>query len=61
MMLDTYLKEYLYYLKITKNLAKNTIHSYERDLKAYIEFIKDNYHFRDLNQINKEHIQNFSR
>jgi len=60
-MLDTYLKEYLYYLKITKNLAKNTIHSYERDLKAYIEFIKDNYHFRDLNQINKEHIQNFSR
>jgi len=60
-MLDTYLKEYLYYLKITKNLAKNTIHSYERDLKAYIEFLKDNYHFRDLNQINKEHIQNFSR
>lgn len=60
-MLDTYLKEYIYYLKVTKNLSKNTIHSYERDLKAYIQFIKDNYHFRDLNQISKEHIQNFSR
>ncbi|MFP4478140.1 MAG: site-specific tyrosine recombinase XerD [Candidatus Izemoplasmatales bacterium] len=60
-MLDTYLKEYLYYLKITKNLSKNTIQSYERDLKAYIEFIKDNYQFRDLNLIHKEHIQNFSR
>ncbi|QWC00643.1 site-specific tyrosine recombinase XerD [Mycoplasmatota bacterium] len=61
MILDTYLKEYLYYLKITKNLSKNTINSYERDLKAYIQFIKDNYHFKDLNQVNKEHIQNFSR
>jgi integrase/recombinase XerD len=60
-MLDTYLKEYIYYLKVTKNLSKNTIHSYERDLKAYIQFIKDNYHFRDLNQISKEHILNFSR
>ncbi len=61
MILDTYLKEYLYYLKVTKNLSKNTIISYERDLKSYIEFIKTNYSIKDLNQINKEHIQNFSR
>jgi len=61
MILDTYLKEYLYYLKITKNLSKNTIASYERDLKAYIEFIKDNYQIRDLNQIQQDHIHNFTR
>ncbi|MGE4571380.1 MAG: site-specific tyrosine recombinase XerD [Candidatus Izemoplasmatales bacterium] len=61
MILDTYLKEYLYYLKITKNLSKNTIISYERDLKSYLDFIKTNYKIRDLNDIHKDHIQNFSR
>lgn len=61
MILDTYLKEYLYYLKITKNLSKNTIKSYERDLHEYMAFIKKNYKIRDFNQINKEHIHNFSR
>lgn len=61
MILDTYLKEYLYYLKITKNLSQNTIKSYERDLNEYIDFIKKNYKVRDFNQINKEHVQNFSR
>jgi integrase/recombinase XerD len=61
MMFDTYLKEYLYYLKITKNLSKNTIQSYQRDLQAYIDFIKENYGIRDLDDIKKEHIQNFSR
>jgi integrase/recombinase XerD len=61
MLFDTYLKEYLYHLKITKNLSANTIASYERDLKSYLNFIKDNYGFRDFNQINKEHIQNYTR
>lgn len=60
-MLETYLKEYLYYLKITKNLSKNTIKSYERDLKAYALFLKNNYNFKDLNDIDKNHIQNFTR
>lgn len=61
MIFDTYLKEYIYYLKITKNLSKNTIVSYERDLKAYIQFLKDNYRMRDFDQVSKDHIQNFSR
>lgn len=60
-MLKTYLKEYLYYLKITRNLSKNTIISYERDLLSYIDFIQVNYKFRDFNQITKDHIMNFSR
>ncbi|HKL47894.1 MAG TPA: site-specific tyrosine recombinase XerD [Candidatus Izemoplasmatales bacterium] len=61
MIFDTYLKEYLYYLKITKNLSKNTITSYQRDLEAYIHFLKDNYQIRDFNQVEKSHILNFSR
>lgn len=61
MILDSYLKEYLYYLKITKNLAKNTIKSYERDLNEYMDFIKKNYGIRDFNQITKEYVHNFAR
>ncbi|XMB72514.1 site-specific tyrosine recombinase XerD [Mycoplasmatota bacterium WC30] len=55
------LKEYIYYLKITKNLAKNTIISYESDLKEYLEFLNKNYKFRDFNSIEKKHIDNFIR
>lgn len=61
MILDTYLKEYIYYLKISKNLSKNTILSYQRDLNEYLSFIKKNYSIRDFNQVSKEHILNFQR
>ena len=59
MMLKRLLKEYEYYLKITKRLAQNTITSYNTDLMEYIEFIEKNYGFRDPNQIQKQHIRNF--
>ncbi|MFW5889579.1 MAG: site-specific tyrosine recombinase XerD [Bacillota bacterium] len=57
----TYLKEYLYYLKITKNLSKNTISSYERDLKNYIKFIDKNYKLKDPNRIKKEYVNNYTK
>ena len=60
-MLQVSLKEYVYYLKITKNLSKNTIDSYQRDLKEYIRFIENNYDFRRFDQVNKKHIDNFIR
>jgi len=55
------LKEYIYYLRITKNLAKNTIISYERDLVEYLDFIQKNYNLNDANRIDKKHIDNFIR
>lgn len=58
-MLEAYLKEYLYYLKITKNLAKNTILSYEKDLRDYLDFLVKNYEIRDYNQIKSEHVKNY--
>jgi len=58
-MIDAYLKEYLYYLKITKNLSKNTIISYEKDLKDYLEFLVKNYAIKDYNNINKDQIKNY--
>ncbi len=53
------MKEYLYYLKVTKNLAKNTILSYERDLSDYLDFIKRNYDIKDYNNISDEHLRNY--
>ncbi len=60
-MLHLSLKEYVYYLKITKNLSKNTIDSYQSDLTEYISFIEKNYDFNSFAQINKKHIDNFIR
>lgn len=58
-MLKRLLKEYEYYLKITKGLRPNSIKSYITDLTEYIEFIDKNYYLRDPNQITKQHIRNF--
>ena len=46
-MLKGLLKEYEYYLKITKGLSSNSISSYTTDLKEYIEFINKNYLLKD--------------
>lgn len=59
MMLKRLLKEYEYYLKVTKRLSQNTITSYNTDLSEYIDFIEKNYGFRDPNRIEKQHIRNF--
>ncbi len=60
-MLKVNLKEYIYYLKITKNLAKNTIISYQRDLEEYLDFIETNYEIKNPNQIEKKHVDNYIR
>ncbi len=58
-MLETFIKEYVYYLKVTKNLATNTIISYQRDLMDYCKFLDKNYNFRDFNQVEKTHVNNY--
>jgi integrase/recombinase XerD len=58
-MLKRLLKEYEYYLKITKGLASNTIKSYKTDLEEYINFLVKNYSIKDPDTISKEHIRNF--
>lgn len=60
-MLEANLKEYFYYLKITKNLSKNTIDSYQRDLTEYIAFLEKNYQFRRFEQVEKQNVDNFIR
>ena len=58
-MLKRLLKEYEYYLKITRGLSPNSIYSYKTDLKEYIEFLEKNYLIEDANNITKQHIRNF--
>ncbi len=58
-MLKNLLKEFEYYLKITKRLSPNTIQSYKTDLLDYIQFIESNYYLKDPNLITKQHIRNF--
>jgi integrase/recombinase XerD len=58
-LLENYLKEYLYYLKITKNLAKNTIESYHHDLSDYLSFIDKNYHLTQFNQVTHQQALNY--
>ena len=58
-MLKGLLKEYEYYLKITKGLSSNSISSYTTDLKEYIEFLDKNYLLKDPEHITKQHIRNF--
>ncbi len=58
-MLDNAFKEYLFFLKITKNLSPNTIMAYKRDLDDYINFLKKNYEIKDPNKITVVHVRNY--
>jgi integrase/recombinase XerD len=39
--MDTFLKEYLAYLKLEKNLSGNTISSYRNDIYSFIRFLEE--------------------
>ncbi|MFA5006812.1 MAG: site-specific tyrosine recombinase XerD [Candidatus Izemoplasmatales bacterium] len=56
---DKLLKEYVYYLRITRNLAKNTLSSYRSDLEKYLEFMEKNYHAVRIDQITKTYALNY--
>lgn len=58
-MLKRLLKEYEYYLKITKGLSPNSISSYLSDLVEYVDFLVKNYLIKDPDKITKQHIRNF--
>ncbi|MDD4184662.1 MAG: site-specific tyrosine recombinase XerD [Candidatus Izemoplasmatales bacterium] len=58
-MLKILLKEYVYYLRNEKGLSKNTILSYENDIKDYLEFIGQNYNLKRMEQVEKKHLQNY--
>lgn len=59
MKLEASLKEYSFYLKVNKNLSKNSIQAYERDIKGYLDFVKKNYDCIDTRDIKPEYLKNY--
>ncbi len=39
---EKWIEEYIYFLKVEKGLAKNTLESYGRDLKSFFSFLNNN-------------------
>lgn len=60
-MLNHLLKEYTYYLKVTKGLAKNTVDSYTRDLKDYVSYLENHRDRKRMFQITKDDVTAYLR
>ena len=56
-MQNTYLEEYLDYLKYERSLSENTILAYKRDIKDFINF----YEYFNPNQITIENISSYTK
>jgi integrase/recombinase XerD len=56
--MELFLKEYLTYLKLEKNLSTNTLSSYKNDLTTFISFLKDR-NINDPSGISSENINSF--
>ena len=59
MKLEASLKEFSFFLKINKNLSKNSIEAYERDIKGYLDFINANYGCIDTRDVKPEYLKNY--
>ncbi len=56
--MELFLKEYLTYLKLERNLSENTISSYKIDILAFISFLS-NYNISDPSNISSDKITAF--
>ena len=52
------LNNFIQYLKVEKKVSPNTIASYQRDLKTFMQYLNDN-DYLDLNEINLEILTNY--
>jgi len=57
--MENQLKDFMDYLFVEKGLAKNTIVSYERDLKSYLHYLKTVESIQSLNDVQRVHIIHF--
>lgn len=57
--MDDQLKDFIHYLLVEKGLAKNTIISYERDLKSYLKYLKSEEKLASLENVQRMQIVQF--
>jgi integrase/recombinase XerD len=57
--MNDHLKKFMQFLLVDKRLAKNTLLSYERDLKTYLHYLKNVEAIETLNQVQRVHIVQF--
>ena len=53
------IKDYEYYLNHEKELSKNTVTAYLKDVMQYEEFLKKYHHISSPNHIEKKHVEGF--
>lgn len=53
------LKEFIYYLKVNKNLSMNTVNAYEKDIDSYLSFMEKNYNVNKPRDVRKEYLKNY--
>lgn len=53
------MQDFLHYLTVERNLAKNTIVSYERDLRKYVHYLKHVEQIGSWNDVSRLHILQF--
>jgi len=56
--MERILKDFIYYLSVEKGLAENTLDSYQRDLKKYLQFLKK-HGIENFNQTTRKDITHF--
>jgi integrase/recombinase XerD len=59
MAMEEQLKDFMHYLIMEKRMAKNTISSYERDLRSYTHYLKTVESLNTLNEVQRIHIVHF--
>jgi integrase/recombinase XerD len=57
--MEDQLKDFIHFLIVEKGLAKNTIVSYERDLKSYIKYFGNVEQLKNVNEVERIHIIHF--
>lgn len=57
--MEDYLKNFMDFMLVEKGLAKNTVLSYERDLKSYIHYLRNVETINSFNAVQRFHIVQF--
>lgn len=57
--MEDQLKDFIHYMVVEKGLAKNTVVSYERDLKSYVKYLQNVEQTKTFHEVTRLHIVNF--